>query len=94
MDRDLALTQISKRIDNFARFHTLHAMERKPSDFVNSELDHFVCALPNAPDGITFTGIGKNWRELPLPDARYVLQYILSHDIAYQTPEVPEPDAA
>jgi len=93
MNSDLTTTQLSKRIDHFDRFHTLRICKRAPVDSIERELDHFVNAQPVAPDGITFTGIGENWHELDLPDARHVLQYILSHDIAYGTPEIPEADA-
>ena len=86
--------EISKRIDHFDRFHTLRISRREPVDFIHQELDNFIDNMPNAPHGITFTGIGENWRELDLTNAKYILKHILSHDIAYYSPEIPERDAA
>ena len=93
MNVDSACAQISKRIDHFDRFHTLGISCREPVDSIHQELDSYINNLPSAPGGITFTGIGENWHELDLTNAKYVLQYILSHDIAYSSPEIPERDA-
>jgi len=82
MNVDSASAQISKRIDQFDRFHTLGISCREPVDSIHREIDSYINNLPSAPGGITFTGIGENWHELDLTNAKYVLQYILSHDIA------------
>ncbi|MCP4889927.1 MAG: hypothetical protein GY904_25390 [Planctomycetaceae bacterium] len=94
MNVDSASAQISKRIDQFDRFHTMQVSKRESVDSIGNELDIFVSTQSRPSDGITFTGIGDNWHELNLSDAQYVLKYILSHDIAYDTAEIPEADAA
>ncbi len=84
---------ISERIDAYDRYHTLDVRDRSDSMLViAAEIDNFVASL-SSPNELIFKPLGERWHEINESEARYTLEYILSHDIAYGTPEIPETEA-
>lgn len=94
MSDDVVIDAISKRIDAYDRIHTIGCCNRNvPGSDLHAELDSFVTSL-SEPGNVIFNGLGERWHEIDELEARYTLTYILSHDIAYGTPEIPESDAS
>ena len=86
---DAQLSLISRRIDEFDRFHTLRLRERRADrPALHEEIDAFVIES-SCPGSIIFSGLGERWRETSRFGAHSILQRILSHDLAYDRPEIP-----
>ena len=83
---------ISDRINNFGRYHTLEVANRRRIGSLPDEIDNFAHTLSSS-QGIRFKRLSQRWREIDCTTAAATLCYTLSHDLAYDSREIPDEDA-